>query len=107
MVLIDNGTASASEIVSGAFKDYKVADLVGTKTFGKGVVQRPLELDDGTLLKVTISKWYTPNGNNIHKSGIEADYEVEYPKELATAKYNRSKDPQFAKALELITEKLK
>ncbi|QLY82267.1 S41 family peptidase [Clostridium intestinale] len=107
VVLIDNGTASASEIVSGAFKDYKVADLVGTKTFGKGVVQRPLELDDGTLLKVTISKWYTPNGNNIHKSGIEADYEVEYPKELATAKYNRSKDPQFAKALELITEKLK
>lgn len=107
VVLIDGGTASAAEIVSGALKDYKAADLVGTKTFGKGVVQRPLEMEDGTLLKVTVSKWYTPEGNNIHKNGIEADNVVEYPKELAAAQYNRNKDPQFTKALELITDKLK
>lgn len=107
VVLVDGGTASAAEIVSGAFKDYKVADLVGTKTFGKGVVQRPIEMNDETLLKVTISKWYTPNGNNIHKDGIEANYNVEYPSELAASKYDRNKDPQFNKGLELIKQKLK
>ncbi|MDD7795654.1 S41 family peptidase [Clostridium sp. 'White wine YQ'] len=107
VVLTDEGTASAAEIVSGALKDYKAATLVGTKTFGKGVVQSPIEMNDGTLLKVTISKWYTPNGNNIHKTGIMPDIQVEYPKELQTSPYNRSKDPQFEKALDVIREKLK
>lgn len=107
VVLVDDSTASAAEIVAGALKDYKAATLVGVTTFGKGVVQSPIEMSDGTLLKVTVSKWYTPNGNNIHKAGIEPDVKVEYSKELLSSPYNRSTDPQFAQALELIKEKIK
>ncbi|WP_138203493.1 S41 family peptidase [Haloimpatiens lingqiaonensis] len=110
VVLTDGGTASASEIVSGAVKDYKLGTLIGEKTFGKGVVQTMLDTKDGTALKVTIAKYYTPSGKNIHKIGINPDIEVKYSEELKeeTAKsgYNRSKDPQFQKALEIIKEKM-
>lgn len=107
VVLINEYTASASEIVSGAIRDYKVGTLVGTKTFGKGVVQSVLAGSDGTALKVTISKYYTPNGENIHHTGIAPDIEVKYPDELREKVYRRSDDPQFNKALEVIKEKLK
>ncbi len=107
VVLINEYTASASEIVSGAIRDYKVGTLVGTKTFGKGVVQSVLSGSDGTALKVTISKYYTPNGENIHHTGIAPDIEVKYPDELREKIYKRSDDPQFNKALEVIKEKLK
>lgn len=106
VVLTDEGTASASEIVSGAIRDYKLGTLIGKKTFGKGVVQTILDTGDGTALKVTISKYYTPNGENIHGTGIKPDIDVELPKSVAE-KYDRSLDPQFKKALEVIKDKMK
>ncbi len=111
-ILIDEGSASASEIFTGAIKDYKLGTLVGTKTFGKGVVQTTFYRDrdgfrDGTALKVTISKYYTPNGQNIHGIGIEPDILVEYPEELKGKVYDKSVDPQFEKALEVAKEKIK
>ncbi|WP_025648465.1 S41 family peptidase [Clostridium perfringens] len=111
VVLIDGGTASASEIVAGAIRDYDLGTLVGTTSFGKGIVQVVLDKigqeKDGTALKVTISKYYTPNGENIHKKGIGPDVTVEYLKELKEKTYSRSTDPQFEKALEIIQEKIK
>lgn len=112
VVLTDGGTASASEIFSGVVRDYKLGTLVGTTTFGKGVVQSVLDkrqygFGDGTALKVTTSKYYTPNGENIHHVGIKPDIEVKYPEELLKKPYDRSTDPQFNKALEIIKEKMK
>lgn len=76
--LVDGNTASASEILTGAIKDYGLATVIGTQTFGKGIVQDILPLKDGSGLKVTNSKYYTPNGENIHKIGIEPDIIVEW-----------------------------
>ncbi len=75
VVLVDGGSASASEIMAGALKDQGVAKIVGEKTFGKGSVQELVNYDDGSSLKVTIAKWYTPNGINISVSGIKPDVE--------------------------------
>lgn len=107
VVLVNEYSASASEIVSGAIRDYEVGTLIGNKTFGKGIVQSVMtDPKDGTALKVTISKYYTPLGENIHGTGIAPDIEVEYPKELREQIYDRAKDPQFTKALEVIKEKV-
>lgn len=76
VVLIDGGSASASEIVAGALHDHGAAKLVGEKTFGKGSIQQIEQIDSGGQLKVTIAKWYTPNGKNISKEGIEPDTQV-------------------------------
>jgi carboxyl-terminal processing protease len=76
VVLVNSSSASASEIVAGALQDYKVAKLVGEKTFGKGSVQQLLSMGDGAQLKVTIARWYTPNGKNITKNGIVPDVTV-------------------------------
>lgn len=78
VVLVDGNSASASEILAGAIKDYGVGTLMGTTTFGKGIVQRILSLGDGSAVKLTISHYYTPNGNDIHKVGIEPDVEVKF-----------------------------
>ena len=94
VVLINGGSASASEIVAGALKDYGKATLVGEKTYGKGSVQRPIDLADGSVLKVTEARWYTPHGKNIDKSGIEPDVKVEMTTEAA----NNGRDPQLEKA---------
>jgi carboxyl-terminal processing protease len=75
-VLVNSYSASASEIVTGALRDYKKARIIGQKTYGKGSVQELIPLDDGSALKVTIAKWFTPNGDNIDKQGIEPDQEV-------------------------------
>jgi carboxyl-terminal processing protease len=107
VVLTNEGTASASEIVSGAVRDYKLGTVIGMKTFGKGVVQTMLPYKDGTALKVTISKYFTPSGENINKIGVKPDIEVEYPIELMEKPYDRSTDPQFQKALETIRGKIK
>lgn len=97
VVLVNGNTASASEIVVGALKDYNKATVVGETTFGKGVVQSMLNLSSGTTLKVTSAHWYTPNGNTINETGIDPDYEV-----INTYDdINHSRDPQMDKALEI------
>lgn len=78
-VLIDDGSASASEILAGALKESANVPLIGVKTFGKGTVQSPKNLPDGSNLKLTTAKWLTPNGNWVHKEGIKPDIEVPYP----------------------------
>ena len=78
VILTNEYSASASEIFAGAIKDYGIGTLVGTKTYGKGIVQRMFPLDDGSAIKVTICKYFTPNGNDIHKVGIEPDVKVEF-----------------------------
>lgn len=80
-VLVDGNSASASEILAGAIKDYGIGKLVGTTTFGKGIVQRIISFSDGTAIKLTISNYFTPNGNYIHGVGIEPDIPVEWDSE--------------------------
>lgn len=108
VILIDGGSASASEVVTGALRDYGAGTIVGTTSFGKGVVQQLIEFKDGSGgLKLTTSKYYTPNGENIHKIGINPDIEVTIPEEILSNEYDRSIDPQFNKAVEVIKDKLK
>ena len=107
VVLVNENSASASEIFSGAIKDHKVGTLVGKKTFGKGIVQQIFPRSDGTAIKITVSKYYTPSGKNIHKIGIEPDVVVDYPESLKSKTYDRNVDPQFQKALEVIKDKIK
>jgi carboxyl-terminal processing protease len=112
VVLVDGGSASASEILSGALQDNKRAVLVGTKTFGKGLVQSVRGLGDGSGLAVTIAKYLTPSGRDINKHGIDPDIVVQLTdaqrKELSQ---NRDKigtltDPQYAKAEEILLKKI-
>lgn len=91
VVLVNGGSASASEIVAGALQDYKVAKLVGEKTFGKGSVQKLIDLPEGAQLKVTVARWYTPNGKNITKEGISPDVVAT----LTTEDINADLDPQL------------
>ncbi len=95
VVLVNEGSASASEIVSGALRDNKKATLLGQKTYGKGSVQEPMELDDGGILKITIARWYTPAGKNIDKEGIEPDTKVDITSEDIVS----GRDPQLDAAL--------
>jgi carboxyl-terminal processing protease len=95
VVLIDGGSASASEITAGALKDNGAASLMGLKSFGKGSVQQPINLKDGSLLKVTIARWYTPKGKNIDKEGITPDTEVKVTADDIKA----GTDPQMNAAL--------
>ncbi|MBA2278993.1 S41 family peptidase [Candidatus Saccharibacteria bacterium] len=95
IVLIDEGSASASEILAGALKDNNAATLIGQKSFGKGSVQQPVNLRDGGLLKVTIARWFTPAGKNIDKEGIEPDTAIELKPEDVTA----GRDPQLDAAI--------
>ncbi len=94
VVLINGGSASASEILAGALSDHKAAKLLGEKTFGKGSVQELLDLEDGGKLKVTVARWFTPNGKNIDKAGIKPDIEVK----LTDDDYNKNRDPQLEAA---------
>lgn len=97
VVLVNGNTASASEIVAGALKDYDKATILGETTFGKGVVQTLLNLSNNTLLKVTTARWYTPKGNTINGEGITPDVEVELTYDDA----NHSRDPQLDAAKKL------
>ncbi len=99
VVLINSGTASASEILVGALKDYEKATVVGTTSFGKGVMQTLLEVDGSALLKVTSAHWYTPKDNSINGTGIEPDIEIERTYD----QINKGIDPQLDKALELMS----
>lgn len=101
IVLVNQGSASASEIVAGALQDYGVARLVGMKTFGKGSVQDYTEFPDKSAVKITIAEWLTPKGRSINKTGIEPDVTVDRTAE----DYHADRDPQLDKAIELITGK--
>lgn len=94
VVLVNSSSASASEIVAGALQDHKAAILVGEKTYGKGTVQKMIDLGAGTKLKVTVARWYTPNGKNITKEGIAPDQKVE----LTSENVNAGQDPQLQAA---------
>ncbi len=101
VVLMDQNSASASEIFAGALKDYEYATLVGQTTFGKGIVQNIIPLEDGDAIKLTTAKYFTPNGNYIHGVGIEPDVVVEYEYTGdVDASYDKQYDSQFLKALE-------
>jgi carboxyl-terminal processing protease len=101
VVLVDGNSASASEILAGAIQDYGIGTLVGTTTFGKGIVQQVIGLDDGSAIKLTISSYFTPNGRNIHGIGIEPDVECEFDGETY---YNTEDhyDNQLEKAKEVL-----
>jgi carboxyl-terminal processing protease len=101
--LINGNSASASEIFAGAIKDYSYGTLIGTTTYGKGIVQTIYPLEDGSAIKLTTAKYYTPNGNYIHGVGIDPDIELEYeysgPDDEA---YDMQYDNQLQKAIELL-----
>ena len=107
VVLCDENSASAAEIFSGAMQDYNYATLIGTTTYGKGIVQTIYPLSDGDALKVTTAKYFTPDGNYIHGKGITPDIELEY--EYGNPEgtvYEKQYDNQLQKAIEVMNEKL-
>lgn len=101
-VLVNQYSASASEIFSGAVQDYGTAKIVGVTTYGKGVVQQLMDLGDGTCLKVTIAEYYTPNGRSINGKGVEPDVEVEYQYD----EENPKADNQLDQALSTVQEEI-
>lgn len=103
VILVNEGSASASEILAGALRDHRDIKLVGEKTFGKGSVQEVLELKDGSSLKVSIAEWLTPNGIQINKKGLEPDVTV---KAATEDEEKEGKDPQLERALEVLRGEL-
>jgi carboxyl-terminal processing protease len=103
IVLINEGSASASEILAGALKDNQNITLIGEKSFGKGSVQELIKLPYGSSIKITVAKWLTPSGDYIMEKGINPDIEIK----MTTDDYKNDKDPQIDKALEVLREKIK
>lgn len=106
VVLIDGGSASASEILAGALKDTKRAQLIGTRTFGKGLVQTVHHLYDGSGVAITTNKYLTTNGTDINKKGIDPDIEVQIPKEILDKPYSEANDLQLQKAIQIMGSRL-
>ncbi len=100
VILVDRGSASASEILAGALQEQGKAILVGDQTFGKGSVQELVDLTSDTSLKITVARWLTPNGNSISAKGVTPDYLVPY----TLADKNAKRDPQLEKAIEILTK---
>lgn len=100
VVLVNGGSASASEILAGALQEHGVATLIGSQTYGKGSVQELVDLRDGSSLKVTIARWLTPNGTSISEGGLTPDIEVEQ----TTEQFLAGEDPQMDKAIEFLNE---
>ncbi len=98
VILMDSGSASASEILAGAMQDYKRAKLVGSQSYGKGSVQEVVDVTPDTILKITIAKWLTPNGTSISEKGLTPDYKVD----LTEQDFKDKKDKQLDKAVELL-----
>ena len=103
VVLINGYSASASEIFAAVIKDYELGTLVGTKTFGKGIVQTSKQLTDGSAIKLTTSNYYTPNGVCIHGEGIKPDIEIEFDAEKY---YDTEEDNQLDKAIEVLKKEI-
>lgn len=101
VILIDGGSASASEIFAGALSEHGKAKLVGTKSFGKGSVQEYIKIDDKTSIKITVAKWLTPNGKSISDGGLTPDIEVK----LSEEDLKNKRDAQMDKAIEILTSK--
>ena len=102
-VLVNENSASASEAFAGVVKCYDRGKLVGTKTFGKGIMQSTFGLSDGTAIKLTIGKYYLPDDSNIHGIGIEPDYEVKLPEDVTNVwALKHPDDPQLTKAIEVV-----
>ena len=102
-VLINGSSASSSEIFAGAIRDYEYGTLIGTKTFGKGIVQSIRKLKDGSAIKLTTAKYFTPNGENIHGEGIEPDIKLEYEYlDPDATVYDKMNDNQIVKAIEVL-----
>ena len=107
VVLVNENTASASEVFAGAVQDYKLGKLVGTTTFGKGIVQTVMGLFDDSAIKLTTAKYYTPNGRNIHKTGLEPDIEVELDEKLQQKGfYSMDEDNQLQKGIQVLQNML-
>jgi carboxyl-terminal processing protease len=103
VVLVNGGTASSSEIFTGAIRDFKWGTIIGENTFGKGIVQITLPLSDGSAIKVTNAKYYTPNGECIHKKGIKPDIDLKYQfLGNENDEYDYTLDNQIQKALEVL-----
>ncbi|MBU5479670.1 S41 family peptidase [Blautia sp. MSJ-19] len=104
-VLVNESSASASEIFAGAVQDYGIGKIVGTTTYGKGVVQELQQLKDGSAVKLTISNYYTPNGNSINKTGIKPDVEVKLAAELLNkTEITHAEDNQLQEAIRTLDE---
>lgn len=103
VVLVNDYSASASEILAGAMKDHGVATIMGTTTFGKGIVQRIISLSDGSAVKLTVSKYYTPSGSDIHEKGIEPDIEVIFDSD---AYYEKDIDNQIQEGIRVLEEQI-
>ncbi len=113
VVLTSGQSASAAEIFAGAIRDFKYGTLIGTKTFGKGIVQQTMPLSDGSAVKLTVETYYTPSGDCIHKKGIKPDIELKYEfkgdknrADLSTDTYDYQKDNQIQKGIAVLTRKL-
>ena len=100
VVLVNENTASASEILAGCLKDHQEATIVGTKTYGKGVIQQVISLKNGAGLKVTVEEYYTPNKTKINKVGIEPDETVNLPENVNALLVKREQDTQLQKSIE-------
>lgn len=107
-LLVNGNSASASEIFAGAVKDYGIGTLIGTTTFGKGIVQSIIPFNDGSAMKITVEDYYTPLGNNIHKVGIDPDIEVELDADdIGLSEIPHDEDNQLQKALEVLDGEIK
>ena len=107
VVLQNENSASASEILAGAMKDRKRAKVVGSQSFGKGVVQKVFTLDDGAGAKITISEYFTPDGTQINKIGVSPDIKVESDEDLDLSKLDFTKDKQFLTGLNELLKEIK
>jgi carboxyl-terminal processing protease len=101
VILVDGGSASASEILAGALSEHRVAKLVGDKTFGKGSVQEAVPLTEDTFLKITVARWLTPNGKSINENGLEPEFKVKVTKE----DIDKKRDAQLEKAVKVLISK--
>ena len=104
IVLVNSGSASASEIVAGALQDHSRATIVGTRTFGKGLVQTVMPLSRGRAIKLTTSRYYTPSGDSIHEVGIAPDVVIEdtpgFPDLILSGMVDRESDAQLVEAIQ-------
>lgn len=106
VVLINGESASASEILTASLKEYDVATIVGQNTFGKGIVQSVIPLADGSAIKLTTSKYFTPLGNDIHGTGVVPDIEIALPDDYTTDDFQGEKDSQYQKGIEVLKGEL-